>query len=362
MIGKAGPARKSQPWLLAVLAFSLGFLVAFPVSQTVNSSCPVLATSRAACHCPRHSKQEDEDTTDEYLTVAAADSGSLTPTSQQYFCPWDSGLSAFLNASTAVNFGHNQSACVDTILYGYDLIFEKRLLFAHMKWLGVAMQQDPMDSHILQEMLWKVKPDVVIELGTSSGGGALYFASIMSLISGPGGAGRVITIDPRDHQNAWMGNENCSDDDPCLSALDNPLWKERVTFIQGNPTDAPVLNKVRALLKEWGAERVMVSEDSSHTYTAVWANLLAYAQFVTPGSYLLVQDTKLTRFQKSKECAELSGEDQRQACLGRHNPRVGPGDAAADFVDHMQGAFVADRSLEYLFYTQHAGGFLKRVG
>lgn len=46
--------------------------------------------------------------------------------------------------------------------------------------------------HLLQEMLWKVKPDVLIELGTNTGGGAVYFASIMSLI----GKGRVITIDP----------------------------------------------------------------------------------------------------------------------------------------------------------------------
>lgn len=53
--------------------------------------------------------------------------------------------------------------------------------------------QDPSDSHVLQELMWRVKPDVVIELGTNTGGGALWFASILSLMSP---TARVITIDP----------------------------------------------------------------------------------------------------------------------------------------------------------------------
>ena len=99
----------------------------------------------------------------------------------------------FLEANSAVDFGRGQTICMDAIIYGYDLAFERMQMWRKMKWLGVSMQQDPNDALVIQEMLWRVKPDVLIELGTNTGGGALYFASIMSLMSP---RGRVITIDP----------------------------------------------------------------------------------------------------------------------------------------------------------------------
>jgi hypothetical protein len=105
----------------------------------------------------------------ELQSVAAA-SQAQPP---QRFCPWDARHSAFVEAGTDVDFGHGQTACVDAIVYGYDLMFERMALWRKMKWLGTSMQQDPNDAIVLQEMLWRVKPDVLIELGTNTGGGAL---------------------------------------------------------------------------------------------------------------------------------------------------------------------------------------------
>ena len=113
---------------------------------------------------------------------------------KEHFCPWSAPHSIFTEAGAVVDFGRGQTVCMDTILYGYDLAFEGMQLWRRTKWLGVSMQQDPNDAQMIQEMLWRVKPDVLIELGTNTGGGALYFASIMSLMSPHG---RVITIDPR---------------------------------------------------------------------------------------------------------------------------------------------------------------------
>jgi cephalosporin hydroxylase len=269
------------------------------------------------------------------------------------------------------------------------------------------MEQDPIDALMIQEMLWRVKPDVVIELGTNAGGGALYFASILSLISSHG---RVITIDPRgargqdchrlshsravlghwmqirktctavgsspcvkkeqcrfyafyiivfaDFHDPWTPGSTCSDEDQCILPDTKALWAERVVAIQGIPTDEPILARVRTLLKEWNATTVLVSEDSNHEYDVVLENAHAYAPFVTIGSYLLIQDTKLTRFKKQRACENAATAEDLDSCW--ENIKIKPGDSVHSFLKE-DNDFIIDRSLEQLIYTQHAEGFLKRV-
>lgn len=161
-----------------------------------------------------------------------------------------------------------------------------------------------------------------------------------------------------DWHDPWLEGNNCPDDDPCLRADESKFWQQRVTFVQGMPDDPQVLEKVRRLLKEWGAKTVMVSEDSSHSYNAVISNMRAYWQFVSKGSYLLVQDTKLTRFAKSKACADNATEREQDSCWD--GMQSGPGDAIKTF-QAENDSFEVDTSLEFLLYSQHAGGFLKRV-
>ena len=84
------------------------------------------------------------------------------------FCPWDSNFSQFQTPDRLIDLGGKQRICVDAILFGYDLLFERNLLFGKARWLGVSNQQDPADAMVFQEILWKHKPDVVIELGTNT--------------------------------------------------------------------------------------------------------------------------------------------------------------------------------------------------
>lgn len=82
---------------------------------------------------------------------------------------------------------------------------------------------------------------------------------------------------------AWMPGTHCTDDNPCLKPEGNPLWQQRVTFIQGLPDSPEVLTQVQELINKWGAKTVFVSEDSSHMYDTVLSNLKTYAKFVTSG-------------------------------------------------------------------------------
>lgn len=117
---------------------------------------------------------------------------------------------------------------------------------------------------------------------------------------------------------------------------------------------------MQALLQKWKAQRVVVIEDSGHIYDMVLDNCRHYHSLVTPGSYLIVQDTKLTRFGKGGACQKRPTPEQRLLCL-KERPKEGPGDAIATFLAERVD-FEVDVSWEFLYYTQHAGGYLRKLG
>ena len=97
---------------------------------------------------------------------------------------------------------------------------------------------------------------------------------------------------------------------------------------------------------------------SAHLYDMVVDNARAYAPFVTVGSYLLIQDTKLTRFKKQQACGILPTTAEQDACW--KDTKEMAGDSVHTFLAENKD-FEMDRSLELLLYTQHAQGFLKRM-
>ena len=138
-------------------------------------------------------------------------------------------------------------------------------------WLGRPIIQLPEDVLRLQEVIYRVRPDVIVETGVAHGGSLVLFASLAHLI----GNGRVIGVDVeiRPHNRA---------------ALEAHPLKPYITLIEGSSTDEATVEQVRALISP--GERVMVSLDSNHSYAHVSREIRAYADLVTPGSYLLVQD------------------------------------------------------------------------
>ncbi len=138
-------------------------------------------------------------------------------------------------------------------------------------WLGRPMIQLPEDMLRLQEVIYQLQPDVIVETGVAHGGSLVFSASLCALI----GKGRVIGVDVeiRPHNRA---------------AIEAHPLKPSITLIEGSSTDPRILDQVKAMIRP--GERVMVLLDSNHSYGHVSEELRLYAELVTPGSYLVVQD------------------------------------------------------------------------
>jgi len=138
-------------------------------------------------------------------------------------------------------------------------------------WLGRPIIQFPEDVIRLQETIYQLRPDVIVETGVAHGGSLVLFASLCQLL----GTGRVIGIDVeiRPHNRA---------------ALEAHPLMPYITLIEGSSTDDSIVAQVKSLIAP--GERVLVTLDSNHSYAHVANELRAYADLVTPGSYLLVQD------------------------------------------------------------------------
>lgn len=139
-------------------------------------------------------------------------------------------------------------------------------------WMGRPIIQYPQDMIAMQEIIWRVQPDLIIETGIAHGGSLIYYASILELI----GKGKVlgIDIDIRAHNR--------------IEIEKHPMFK-RIEMIQGSSVDPEIIVKVGDIAKQ--NETVMVSLDSNHTHEHVLKELKGYAPMVTPGSYLVCFDT-----------------------------------------------------------------------
>jgi cephalosporin hydroxylase len=134
-------------------------------------------------------------------------------------------------------------------------------------WRGHRVIKCPLDLWIYQEIIYDLKPDLLIETGTMYGGSAYYLASIMDLV----GKGEVMTID----RNLREGRP------------EHP----RVTYVTGSSSDPQIVEQ--AAQRAAGKETVMVVLDSNHKAFHVLDELRAYHPLVTPGSYLVVEDTNI---------------------------------------------------------------------
>jgi cephalosporin hydroxylase len=149
----------------------------------------------------------------------------------------------------------------------------------NFRWLGRPIIQVPQDIVAMQELVFSIKPSVIVETGVAHGGSLTLNASLLELI---GGDSVVIGIDVdiRAHNR---------------EALDAHPLRKRMHLIEGSSTDKDVVSEVFRIVKEKssvpGAGPVLVSLDSNHTHEHVLAELRAYAPLVTRGSYIVVFDT-----------------------------------------------------------------------
>jgi cephalosporin hydroxylase len=202
-------------------------------------------------------------------------------------------------------------------------IFHRLRIWDNMYYLGIKILKNPCDLWVMQQISYDIKPDYIIEAGTADGGSALYFAHILE------GMGlhnsKVITIDIFDRTQA-------------VSKL--PLWKKMVEFMHGSSTDSAIVEKIRRRVK---GKKVIVVLDSNHSRDHVFKELLSYGPIVSPGSYLVVEDTMIDGIPVA--------------------PDYGPGpmSAAIDFLKTEQGAnFTQDVTREAMILTFNPGGWLRK--
>lgn len=141
----------------------------------------------------------------------------------------------------------------------------------HFSWMGRPIIQLPQDMMAMQELIWNIKPDLVIECGIAHGGSIIYYASLLELQ----GHGEVLGIDRdiRAHNREAIES--------------HPMFK-RIRMIEGSSVDPAVVEQVRALAS---GKKVILVLDSNHTHEHVLAELRLYAPLVSPGSYCVVMDT-----------------------------------------------------------------------
>jgi len=142
----------------------------------------------------------------------------------------------------------------------------------NFSWMGRPIIQYPQDMIAMQEIIWDVKPELIIETGIAHGGSLIYYASLLELI----GSGQVlgIDIDIREHNKREIQR--------------HPMYK-RITMIQGSSISHEVVEQVQEIAR--GKEKVVVCLDSNHTHEHVLNELNLYSPFVSLGSYIVAFDT-----------------------------------------------------------------------
>ncbi len=197
-------------------------------------------------------------------------------------------------------------------------------------WMGRPIIQYPQDIIAMQEIIWQVKPDLIIETGIAHGGSIIYYASLLELI----GKGEVlgVDIDIRKHNRKAIE--------------EHPMYK-RIHMIEGSSVEKNTVEKVKSYARD--KESVLVCLDSNHTHQHVLDELNFYAPFVTQGSYIVVFDTIV--------------EDLPENYLPNRNWNVGnnPKTAVHEFLKNNHD-FEIDTSIDNkLLISVCPDGYLKRI-
>jgi cephalosporin hydroxylase len=140
-------------------------------------------------------------------------------------------------------------------------------------WCGLPIIQYPQDIIAIQEIIWKIKPDLIIETGIARGGSLIFHASMLQLL---GNNGKVIgiDIDIRSHNR---------------EAIENHPLNKNIQLLEGSSIDPNIVDQVKSFIKP--DTHVLVILDSNHTHEHVLQELNLYSSLVTRNSYLIVLDT-----------------------------------------------------------------------
>ncbi len=197
------------------------------------------------------------------------------------------------------------------IRYHTDLLFDK------VSWMGVPARKMVLDAWVYQQIIHETRPEIIIEIGNAEGGSTKYLAHLLDIV----GQGEVIAVDI-DH-SAFRGHH------------------PRVHLVTGDSLAPETLIRVEEIAH---GRRGMVIHDGDHSREHVLGDLRAYAKFVSPGSYFIVEDTAIDLFRAGDGLGSVNG----------------PLGAVEQFV-REDTRFQIDPDREYFVMTFNPRGYLKRV-
>lgn len=226
---------------------------------------------------------------------------------------------------------NGQNEALQTAAEAFNVASNASQYSYNFSWMGRPIIQYPQDMIAMQELIWQLKPDLIIETGIAHGGSLIFYASLLELI----GKGEVlgIDIDIRAHNRKEIEA--------------HPMFK-RIKMLEGSAVSEDIATQVRAHAA--GKGTVLVCLDSNHTHEHVLRELELYAPLVTPGSYIVVFDTIVEYLP--------DGYFKEKRPWGRGN---NPLTAVHSFLE-KDDRFIIDRSIDHkLLISVAPEGYLKRI-
>ena len=216
---------------------------------------------------------------------------------------------------SAINEEYNKK--YNTTLRQWLVNHHKNIIFDKVTWMGVQIWKNPMDLWIYQELISKIKPDIIVEIGSASGGSTLYLAHLCDILN----HGQVISVD--------ISRETYNVEHP------------RITTFTGDSLSPEIVKEIHDICQN---KTVLIIHDADHHEDSVYKNLEVYSGLVSVGSYFIVEDGIIDIF------------TPREA-IGGHS---GPLNATLNFLK-VNSDFIVDESCERYSLTYNPKGFLKRV-
>lgn len=232
----------------------------------------------------------------------------------------DTKTIAAMNADSELN---------DAMKQIYPKLADYRYTY-NFNWMGRPIIQLPQDMIAMQEIIWEVKPDLIIETGIAHGGSLIFYSSMLELI----GNGEIlgIDIDIREHNKVEIEK--------------HPMYK-RITMFEGSSVSEEMAARVHEFAKN--KKKILLILDSNHTHEHVLKELELYSSLVTKDSYLIVFDTGIEDMEEDTYTDRPWGKG--------NNPKT----AVWEFLK-TNDSFVIDKEFESkLLLTVAPDGYLRRV-
>jgi cephalosporin hydroxylase len=230
--------------------------------------------------------------------------------------------SAFINASVASRYSYN------------------------FTWLGRPIIQYPQDMAAMQELIWSVKPDLIIETGIAHGGSLIFSASMLAMLDISDAIASGKTINPQESKRKVLGIDIEIREHNKIAIEAHPM-ASRIQMIQGSSIAPEIINQVHEFAKNYS--RVLVCMDSNHTHDHVLAELNAYGALTTKGSYCVVFDTVVQDMPKEMSFERPWG------------PGNNPKTAVWEYLK-MHPEFEVDKEIQNkLLISVAPDGYLKRI-